>query len=91
MISMICSNCGTVYDVFYEGEQVWQVKNPDFSLVIDQAGNVRPQDFAHSNQTQASTFPLCVKVECVISKTQGILREEIHAFDNPLFKKVYQK
>ena len=72
----ICLNCGIVYDVVYEGEQIWHVTNTDFKLVIDVGGEVRPPNFTNANQTQASVFPLCVKIECVISKTQGILSDE---------------
>lgn len=76
MTEMVCLNCSVVYDVVYEGEHIWHVKNPDFELIIDEDSEARPPDFKHSHQVQASVFPLCVKVECVISKTSGILTDK---------------
>ncbi len=75
-VQWVCRNCGVVYDVLYEGENLWHVINPDFNLVISGDGSVGPDDAMSANQTQMSVAgPLCVKVNCVISKTRGLLSD----------------
>ena len=76
MTEFLCTNCGTVYDVYYEGEHIWRVQNPKFRLVVTHDGNVHPTDYQHSNQIQASIFPLCVLMDCILSSTKGILTDE---------------
>ena len=58
---MTCRNCGKVFDVFYEGENIWYVEMP---------GQPPPQ-------TQFSVAgALCLDAECVISDTRGLLSDE---------------
>ena len=62
--TMVCTKCGRVYDVLYQGENVWTVYNPAPQLVIEMDGNVRPLDFYAADQTQCAVMPICINPLC---------------------------
>lgn len=64
--TMMCRTCGKVYDVEKKpAKDTWLVRNPDFALVVDFNGDIRPIDYDHSNQLQAAKGPMCLDVTCV--------------------------
>jgi len=75
MVQMACKKCGIVYDVEYEGEHIWRVAHPDPTMVEARDG-FEPINFESASQIQATWFPLCLKIECVLSKTLGHLSDE---------------
>ena len=76
-VQWMCPRCKVVYNVLYEGENIWHVDNPDFRLVVAGDGSVGPENIMSANQTQFSVAgPLCLLVDCVISKTRGLLSDE---------------
>lgn len=74
-VEMWCRKCKVVYDVTYEGEHIWKVAHPDPTM-IETLDGFEPIDFVSADQVQASVFPLCLKVECVIGESRGILSDE---------------
>ena len=62
--TMVCTKCGRVYDVLYQGENIWTVYNLNPQLVIYPDGDVRPLDFYAANQTQCAVMPICMDPQC---------------------------
>jgi len=64
--TMVCRKCGKVYDVETRSEKdTWLVVNPEFGLVVDFNGDVRPIDYEHANQLQAAVEPMCLDTTCL--------------------------
>ena len=59
----------------YQGEHIWRVAHPD-PIEIETLDGFEPIDFKSASQIQATWFPLCLKMECVISPTRGHLSDE---------------
>ena len=62
--TMACTKCAQVYDVLYQGEQVWTVYNPRRRLVVGEDGTVRPLDFYAADQVQCAVMPVCMDPLC---------------------------
>ncbi len=64
--TMMCQKCGNVYDVEIRAEKdTYLVVNPEFGLVVDFNGDVRPIDYEHANQLQAAVAPICLDRTCM--------------------------
>ncbi len=73
MITLICPNCQTVYDVESLSNEEWRIHNPNKTIIVNAYGKQEPLNFQSANQLQSAEFPMCLKVECVTGPGGGYL------------------